>query len=170
MREIFRIRIFDSHSDDQKSKTCPGTLGMKRLPLAIQALETTPTHWRQVFQSLPRGHSSACQSVLNAFAQTLECDVKGHNHECLTKLHQQNLTPLGKFVQFAVPGGNSNLALLSDSDRFNRTSSLRRHGLTISFVKLAKPNVTRAPGSCKWFSFDLTIPPNRLVRADRVIR
>ena len=140
------------------------------LPLAIQALETTPAYWRQIFQSLPHGHSSARQCVLNAFAKTIERHVKGHNHECLAKLHKQDLTPLGKFVQFAVTGGNSNPAVSSDPDRFNRTSSLRWHKLTLSFVKVAKLKLTRAPGSCKWFSLSLTIPPNVLVRANKVIR
>ena len=147
------------------------TLGrVEGSPLAIKALETTPADSRQVFQRVPRRDSPTRQRVLYALAKMIEGHVRGHNHECLTELDEQDLTPLGKFVQFAVPGGNSNPALLSDSDRFNRTRRCRWHEMTISFVKVAKLKVTPAWVSCKWFSLGLTIPPNALVGADKVIR
>src|SRR5262249_25607621 len=96
-------------------------------------------------------NSSACQCVLDALTKAKKSNVRRYNHQCLTELDELDLAPLRELVQFAVPGRNSNPALLADSDRFNRTCSLRWHE-TISFVKVAKLKVTRAPGSCKWFS------------------
>src|SRR6266542_4981851 len=119
------------------------------LSLAIQALKTALAYLRQVFQSLRRRDSSARQCVLNTFAKTIECRVKRHNHECLSKLHKQDLTSFRKFVQFTVPGRNGNLAVVSYSNRFNWTSSFGRHAMMISFMKVAVLKVARAHASCK---------------------
>jgi hypothetical protein len=108
-----------------ESKKTLGTA--ERLALAIEALETASAYSRQVFQRLVRRDSAAGQCVLNALAKMIEGHVRGHNHECLTELDEQNLTPLREVVQLAVSGRNCNPSFFSYSDGFNRTSSLRWH-------------------------------------------
>jgi hypothetical protein len=108
-----------------ESKKTLGTA--ERLALAIEALETASAYSRQVFQRLVRRDSAAGQCVLDALAKMIEGHVRGHNHECLTELDEQNLTPLREVVQLAVSGRNCNPSFFSYSDGFNRTSSLRWH-------------------------------------------
>jgi hypothetical protein len=63
------------------------------LPLAIETLETASAYSRQVFQRVARRDSSARKCVLDALAKMIEGHVGGHNHECLTELDEQDLTP-----------------------------------------------------------------------------
>ena len=94
-----------------------------RLSLALQALKTA--YLCQAFQSLSHGDPSARQGVLNTLGKTIKRRVKGHNHERLPKLYEQDLTSFRKFVQLTVPGRNRNLAFIPYSNRFNWTSKRR---------------------------------------------
>jgi hypothetical protein len=119
------------------------------LPLAIKALEAAPTYSSEVLQSLPDRHPSACQCVLDTLTKAKKGDVRGYNHQCLTKLDEQDLAPLRELMQFAVLGRDCNPTLLAYSDRFNWPSLSFWHETRFSFVNISKMKVARAPVSCK---------------------
>src|SRR5919109_740058 len=99
------------------------TLGIKvGVPSAIKTPEATPAHFRQVLQSLTYRHPAASQRVLDTLTKAKKANVRGHNHECLAKLNEQDFSPLPKLVLSAVLRRNRNAAHLTDSDSFNWTS------------------------------------------------
>src|SRR3972149_8084717 len=85
------------------------------LPLPIKALKASSTYSCQVLQSLPDRDPSARQCLLDALTKMTKGQVRGHNHQCLTELDEQNLTPLRELVQFTVFGRDHNSPPLSHS-------------------------------------------------------
>ena len=161
------------HGASSPSKSTPEskkTLGMDGLPLAIKALEAAPTYSRQVLQSLSNRHPAARQCVLDALTKSKKRNVRRHDHQRLTKLDEQDLTSLRELVQFAVLGRNGNPPLFSHADRLDWAECCCRHEMTCSFVNMSKRKVARAQVSCKWIYLGLTIPPDVLVRASKVIK
>jgi hypothetical protein len=140
------------------------------LALPIKALEASATYSCQVLQSLPDRDPSARQCLLDALTKMTKSQVRGHNHQCLTELDEQDLTALRELVQFTVLGRDRNPPLLSYSDRSNWPNWSFWHKMRFSFVNILKIKVACPSVSCKWFSLGLTIPPNVLARADTVIR
>src|SRR3989338_1096570 len=89
------------------------------LALPMKALEASATYPCQVLQSLPDRDSSACQRFLDALTKMTKGKVRGHNHQCLAEMDEEDLTALRELVQLTVFGRDHNSPLLSYSDRFN---------------------------------------------------
>jgi hypothetical protein len=150
-------------SPSRRTPESKKTLGMiEGLPLAIKALEAAPTYFSQILQSLTDRNPSACQCVLDTLTKAKKSDVRGYNHQCLTKLDEQDLTPLRELVQFAVFGRDYDPTLSTYSDRFNWSNLCTGHDKRSSLVNIPGIRVARAHVPCKWIGSGLTIPPEVL--------
>lgn len=165
-----REALHGARSPSKRTPESKKTLGLDGLPLAIKALEAAPTYSRQVLQSLSDRHSAARQCVLDTLTKAKKRNVRGYNHQRLAKLNEQDLTSLRELVQFTVLGRNGNPPLFSYSDQFNWPGCSCWHAMRFSFVNMSNWKVARAQVSCKWINLGLTIPPNVLERADKVIK
>ena len=151
-----REALHGAKSPSRRTPESKKTLGMiEGLPLAIKALEAAPTYFSQILQSLTDRNPSACQCVLDTLTKAKKSNVRGYNHECLTKLDEQDLAPLRELVQFAVLGRDNNPTLITYSDRFNWSSLCTGHDKRSSFVNISELRVARAHVPCKWISSGL---------------
>jgi hypothetical protein len=140
------------------------------LPLSIKALEAATPYSCEILQSLPDRDPSTHQGLLNMATKMIKRQVRGHNHQCLTELNEEDLTPLRELVQLTVLGRDHDSSLLSYSDRFNWPDCCLWHKMTFSLVNISKMRVARSRVPCKWFSLGIGIPPEVLMRADKVIK
>jgi len=166
-----REALHGARSPSRRTPESRNILGTEEgLALPIKALEASPTYSFQVLQSVSGRDPSARQGLLNALTKMTKGQVRWHNHQCLTELDKQDLTPLRELVQLTVFGRDHNSPLLSHADRFNRPECCFWHEMAFSFVNISKMKIACPQVACKWFSRGLTIPPNVLARADKVIK
>jgi hypothetical protein len=145
-----REALHGARSPSRRTPESKKTLGMvEGLPLAIKTPEAAPAYFSQVIQSLIHRYASSSQRVPDTLTKAKKGNVRGYNHQCLTKLNEQDLASLRELVQFAILGRNCDPALFTDSDCFNWPSLSFWHETQISFVNISRMRVTRATVSCK---------------------
>jgi hypothetical protein len=112
--------------------------------LSIQLLKETAAYSRKVLQRLFERDALSFQVLLEALTEAIKGRINRNDHQCCTKLEQQDLTPFRELMFFTVGSRNGNLSVLSyangtkwSSQRFQHTrDSFRENTNTQSVASL----------------------------------